>query len=559
MQQALEEGFRAFVSFPVIVGNHVIATVAFTRKEDKGPFSRHDGERLGRLPLDAAVNMALHHQKVGELKFALELIRQIASVSESSERIANVLIEEIAKHYEWENAFIFRPDELEGSLRLVKQVAQKESDRLSADYHHPIDKGVTGHVYHTREALSVNDVKDPTFKDMYIPACPETQSELCIPIIVSQRVYWLLNLESSKKNAFAKEERKALEDILQEVVLVLEVTSQTQIFSELLKLSKDAVIQTDFKGIIKQTNPATEELLGYSEAEMKGTPFDRYFKDKDQARRVEEAKYVPNDEVRLLRKDGAEVIMLLSGTSLPREISLKVYVCSDLSIRKRIETLEILRHMYNEIASQIKTPLSLAFTWLAKLQQIESQPEAAQILAKTVKQLNKVDLSYDRLLFYERHKTIFPVEKSVFEIPFLLEKVKQDMPDSEAKKIKVTTQPGVPLVRADLSQLWFCVESVLAYLLRFVPESGKISVNISARTGGVALVIGGYAPSVKGGAITDYAEERWAIRAITEMALGEEIIKSFVEENHSGRFLQQRRDGDRMEYVIELPGLSLGG
>jgi hypothetical protein len=64
---------------------------------------------------------------------------------------------------------------------------------------------------------------------------------------------------------------------------------------------------------------------------------------------------------------------------------------------------------------------------------------------------------------------------------------------------------------------------------------------------------------VKGGAITDYAEERWAIRAITEMALGEEIIKSFVEENHSGRFLQQRRDGDRMEYVIELPGLSLGG
>jgi hypothetical protein len=107
---------------------------------------------------------------------------------------------------------------------------------------------------------------------------------------------------------------------------------------------------------------------------------------------------------------------------------------------------------------------------------------------------NKVDLSYDRLLFYERYKTIAPVEKSVFEIPFLLEKVKQDMPDSEAKKIEVITQPGVPLVRADLSQLWFCVESVLAYLLRFVPESGKISVNISPRSGGVALLIRGYAP-----------------------------------------------------------------
>ena len=121
----------------------------------------------------------------------------------------------------------------------------------------------------------------------------------------------------------------------------------------------------------------------------------------------------------MLHKDGAEVSLLLSGTSLPKEIGLKVYVCSDLSTRKRVETMEILRYMYNEIASQIKTPLSLAFTWLAKLQNIQSQAEGADILAKTVKQLHKVDLSYDRLLFYEHYKTIAPSRRACLRCRFL--------------------------------------------------------------------------------------------------------------------------------------------
>jgi hypothetical protein len=39
MQQALASGFLAFVTYPVIVANRVVATVGFSRKKDKGPFS----------------------------------------------------------------------------------------------------------------------------------------------------------------------------------------------------------------------------------------------------------------------------------------------------------------------------------------------------------------------------------------------------------------------------------------------------------------------------------------------------------------------------------------
>lgn len=556
VQGFIRWGLHSSLSFPVVSGGRVVARFGFARKRDKGPFSKLEEERLGRLPLRAAVRMVVHCGERDELKFRLELITKIVSGRGSTE-IAETVIHEIAQHYGWENVSIFQPDLQRRQFRLVKQKAQGKAFLLPDDWHHPIDRGITGRVFQTQKPLNVSDVTAPEFKDVYLAGYPGSRSELCMPILVGDGVYWVLNVEDSQQNAFAKEEQEGLESILKEVAVVLELVSRTRIFTELLDHTQDSVIQTDFQGKIVQANQATKRLLGYSEDEMKHKAFANYFKDKDQAQLVQaaEAEYVPNEEVRLLRKDHSEASVLLSGTSLPREIGRKIYICNDLSTHKPIETMEILRRTYNEIASQIKTPLSLAFTWLAKLQRIESQPEAADILTKTLKQLNKVDLTYDHLLFYERvHEregTIAPTEKSVFEVPLLLKKIMQEMPDSESAQIVLTAEPDVPMVRADLFQLWFCVESVLAYLLRFVAESGKISVTISARRGVITVAIRGHAPPVTGGAITDY--DRSVIHAITEMALGEEVIQNFIENNHSGAFRKRPADGNLMEYVMELP------
>ena len=72
------------------------------------------------------------------------------------------------------------------------------------------------------------------------------------------------------------------------------------------------------------------------------------------------------------------------------------------------------------------------------------------------------------------------------------------------------------------------------------------------------MVITGRAPRVTGGAITEYAETRWAISAITEMALGEQMIKKFIEENHAGKFYQKSGESNLTEYVILLPSVRGG-
>ena len=76
----------------------------------------------------------------------------------------------------------------------------------------------------------------------------------------------------------------------------------------------------------------------------------------------------------------------------------------DLTHQRRIAELESLRHMYREIAAQTKTPLSLACSWIQRLQRKtqESGDDIATILQKTLVQLKKVNITYDRLALYSQ-------------------------------------------------------------------------------------------------------------------------------------------------------------
>lgn len=545
-------GFKSGLNLPVVRGDRVVATLGFYRRLETGPFTPQDEARLGNLALSAAVHMALHYEEVNKLDFILKLLRKMASVSDSPVQIAQALVEAIAKYHQWENITVLQPDEYDGHLQILAQVPEKPEDKPTTAWRQPIDSGVVGHVYRTGEPLNVPDVTSPDIEGIYLEGNPGTASELCLPIMVHGSVYWLLNIEDAKRSAFAEEEQKALRNVIDEVQLVLERATQHQINSELLARTRDGVIQTGFDGRVRQTNPATEALIGYTQSEMAGRSLADFFQDGDQARRILEADYVPSDEAKLIHKDGSEVSVLFSGTSLPQEMGIKVFMASDLSTRKRTETLEILRHMYNEIATQIKTPLSLAFTWLERLDEAGSSRTDPELLRKVVRQLGKVDLSYDRLLLYEREGQLIPTVKNLFYVTELIESIRRRMPIPEAAKLDIKAEADLPAVRGDLYQLAFCIESILSYLLRFVPEEGQIELDVSGEKDRVTVLMRGFAPEVTGGEVVDYAETRWAIRQITELALGERIIRKFIVDNHGGDFRSKYGEDGRVEFSITL-------
>ncbi len=553
VQGLLAERFLSWLSYHAVRGDRIVATVSFGRRPEKGPFSASEEEDLGALPLQAALRMALHYQETENLQFILELVRKLSGTPCGTDRIAEILVEEIAGHYGWPNVSIFEPDEQHGQIRLLQEKALQERFIWDRDLVLRLDEGVLGHVFRTAKLVNIGDVsRDEDFKNIFVAAYPDSKSELCVPIMAGGRVHWLLNTEDSRTNAYSTEEITALEEVAHEVGVLLEKATQHQLLSEIMDSAKDAILVTDLQGSIQRANPWTGDLLGYTEAEMKGNLLASYFEDERRGQRIVEAAQMPNDEVSLLHKNGSTVDVLLSANSLPKE-GLKVYFARDLSVRKRIETMEVLRHMYNEIAAQTKTPLSMACTWLSRMARSETRPETVDRLVRVLKQLHRVDISFDRLLFYQRDKSLLPHHETLFDVPLILDGIMAGMPAADKQLIETHIPPDLPPLRGDLYQISFCIESILSYFLRFASDEAKIEVDALARDSGVVISLRGHVPEVTGGKVTDYTETRWAIQTITEMALGEETIRVFVEDHNHGRFHSPDSKAGPVEYKLELP------
>ena len=63
----------------------------------------------------------------------------------------------------------------------------------------PLDKGLAGHVARTGQPMLVNDVRQDA---RYIASCPETRSQMSVPIKRENETIGVINLESPALNAF---------------------------------------------------------------------------------------------------------------------------------------------------------------------------------------------------------------------------------------------------------------------------------------------------------------------------------------------------------------------
>ena len=82
-----------------------------------------------------------------------------------------------------------------------------------------LDKGVTGWV--ARNGVS-KFVPDTSVDPDYYEVDPNTRSELCVPIIVAEEVYGVINLEASYVNAFAIEDEQLLKTISNQIASSIE-------------------------------------------------------------------------------------------------------------------------------------------------------------------------------------------------------------------------------------------------------------------------------------------------------------------------------------------------
>jgi PAS domain S-box-containing protein len=552
-QEFLTMGFRSSLRYTVFrEGNPVGALNLFSKTA--GAYTNADLALIKALPISEALLMTVHYEEVQHLRFVLELVSELSSVGSDITTVAQTLARRIGEHYGWQHVSIFRVDEDRQELRVLSQWSTGKYGTTDAGGL-PLDQGLLGYAYRNQCVINVGDVETSTeFKDIYHRTFPNTRSELCLPVNVQGKVNWLINLEDSRKNAFVHEEEQQLKVIFQQVVQLLERAWSEHYITAVFRAARDALILTSDDGIIKAANPAALDLLGYAANDgeaLLGRSLTEYIGNKLVCKHYLHAESVAADEVTLQPRSGEPISALVSSASLPPEIGGKIIVASDLSWRRRVERLESLRKIYHELATQTKPSLSLVSTWLKRL---DSRPssEWPDTIAKTLRQLSRLDLTFTRLMLYDRDGQAIPYHERQWELPHIVESVLERLPKQEASVVRVETDGNPAPIVGDYFQLVFCVESVLSYLSRLLPQDGAIQLRIFPTTRTTALTFGAPVPdSVVDGTGAPSNADPWLERSLGEMALGLQTVRTMVRRNH-GRCFRPKLARGRLTYRFDF-------
>jgi len=512
--QFQQRGFRQSMVMGVNYRGKLCATVALMRK-DRTPFTNEDYERCVRLPVAEAVNTAMRFKTQKDQQFGSKFIQSIAEVEGDPKKIARQLVDQLQEHHGWEHVSLFRIDREGVRLDLVCQAGSR---LFPEGYSQAVNVGLLGKAFSSKEDVNVGDVRSSEVAADFHPALEGTLSEMVlrVPGTVGR---WLLNIESQSRDAFAEDEQEAVSIQLRVAGFILENMASLELNSAIVSCVDDAVIQTNELGVIVEANRAATDLLDckredllyrnlakflYTEPEpdpefdeetsrlrdnwtLAETDIPRSDPATILARAVKSTQPLPQ---KLRRSDGSPVRVLLSGAELPARLG-KVFIASDLRTQDRIERMQIFTSLFQQIASEIRVPLSLANSFLSDALALRkgelTEARARELIDKSVRQIRKADLPLETVARFGIQGSDKELPTGIFNVRDALNEIVAELPAHDAARTEVQIGMENALVRAPRHELLFCVRTLLAYLLRHRAEVEKVILNLASRASRVML------------------------------------------------------------------------
>ncbi|GEM_PF-1974090 len=548
-QWILQEGFKSSLIHFVVHEKKLLASISLMSKKKKA-FGENHARLFGNLPLDKVVMVAIQSEEKTAENFRLRLNREIIEKCESVDQVARAVVEGLGRGHLWDHIALYMIDEKEQQFRLLHQRNLGKATPLRDAFTQPLADGVLGYVYKTAKHVLIQDKpNDLNFRDIYLASVPGMMSEFCLPIVIGGTVRWLLNIEDSNQNAFSVEEVNELFTLLGEVRTLLDRIWVRHFLLTTLNRASDVVFMTTPQGYIKYPNPESLRQLEYTEDEMAKIKLQEIIVEPDVVEIISNSPIIRSKEANLKRKSGSVFPVLFSASMLPEEFGGKVMICKDLSLYKRVEELEYLKKMYHEIAVQTQTPLSLAFGWLQSLKGQSTEQTAIDTLDKALRQLRKIEITYNRLVLYDQAKGILPYNRVLYSISEIVAHIKSTFPIPETEKIVFRLDEPLPYLKGDLFQLNFCFDSILSFLLRHLPPEEKIQFNVSCVKDRVVTQIRGFLPRPPAEPAQRNRTSEGVVKTLAQMALSSEVIEQFVS-NHKGTM--DRRQGKGYEEIFDI-------
>jgi PAS domain S-box-containing protein len=550
-----DAGFKSLMIHTIRGKNGVAASVTWASKSFSFYTEEHAG-KINRLPLAHAVGTAIGMWHRRNETFRTSILLKAAE-ADTLHRLAAILVKELAMHYGWNNISVFQVDEARRRLILKEQSAGSRGYLLPVGYEQDIETGLLGLAY--RRSLNGqpatvcvgNVLGDVPEAKHYVASNVLTRSELCIPIQIGGSVRWILNIEDAQKNAFTLSDQSDLTRLFKSIRIFLQHLFTYYMLDEVFKNSSDLIITTDTRGILIDVNKAAEDFLGVRQSEVKNMPFaDFFLRRQDAATMRPMGRLQPTPVTLLKSSDRKPVKVLLSARELPPEFDRIVYRGRDWEEAQRQLDLTVIEKVLHDIASQTHAPLALVDRVLRRM--MSTNPKCRNDADDALRHLRRLELSFDRLMGLYDEQALPSRIQDKLRLRSLVDRVVSDLPDYESDLVRVAKGPTDPMIRGDEAQIAFAVESLLAHLLRYLPEDETVTVCVDERDERARVEIGGMLPPDEAERIPEGIDGLRLARLRNDLAMGIKTIERFME-RHCGSFEMEKRPNGRTSFVLSFP------
>ena len=212
------------IVIPLIARDRVTGVIELVNKRN-GSFDEDDRRLLEAVAAQAAI--AIENARLFEIESTgreqLEILYRVGQAINSTldvDSILNCLTDEAmqATHATHGSALVVQPEQGGFQRRSLRGYTPEQVEQARADWL-PLDRGINGRAYHSRQIVYVDDVQiDPD----YHPLIPDTRAELVVPILRSGQVIGNLDLQSPQVDAFRNTNLAFLRALTDQVAIALE-------------------------------------------------------------------------------------------------------------------------------------------------------------------------------------------------------------------------------------------------------------------------------------------------------------------------------------------------
>ncbi len=571
MQALLKAGYKSLLRYPVFRDNRLVASLTLLSKTPDNFKERHLNQ-LDNLPIRSAVHMALYYYEGREPAFVSDLIMNFTNAGNDIKALARIITESVSTYFKRHSVALFKLNRKEGKIELVDQAATEHNYLIEKGYKQSAEEGVLGYVCRHGTVENIGHIqKDTRFKNIYrrLSNTVTMRSELCIPIPFGGAL-WLLNIEDEQVDAFSEEEKNELCRVMEEVRNYLEKTWLSHFLESFLASASDAVLVTDNEGRVVQANRTALSILPIPQLEedhltignepshkalrsITPVALREIFVTPEDADKMVADGRAPIKAVDIRRRSGGIFPAILAVVDLQEDFGRSIYIATDLSAQQKLKEIENLEKIYHELAIQTKTPLSLAAGWIGRLKAGLSNADQKDTIDKILRQLNKLEITYNRLALCGDDKESMPFNQVLLDASELVEDIKNGLPTSEQSRIEWRIPQTETSILGDLFQLRFCLETILSYLLRFVPENLPIVLEVTNNGREIAITISGWLPKPEHLSTDDGGLKLQLSQSLADLCFGKRLLQHIIVTLHGGAYQPPSLNSDIAVFNITLP------